>query len=91
MAPWGKEEVVGREEEEKDLHLLIQNQTVEFLDKGGGEGVEEDEPLDFKRDWDPRGRTRDNGEIRSVEVEDGLLTIVLGRIVPDHHQKKVWF
>jgi len=30
-------------------------------------------------------------EVRSVEFEDGLLTIVLGRIVPDHHQRKDWF
>jgi len=33
----------------------------------------------------------DETEIRSVEFTDGLLTIVLGRIVPTHHQRKDWF
>ena len=41
----------------------------------------------FTRSW----TLAEDTEIRSVEFEDGLLTIVLGRIVPDHHQKKVWF
>jgi HSP20 family molecular chaperone IbpA len=30
-------------------------------------------------------------EVRSVEFEDGLLSITLGRVVPEHHNKKVWF
>ena len=33
----------------------------------------------------------DETEIRSVEFTDGLFTIVLGRIVPTHHQRKDWF
>ena len=33
----------------------------------------------------------DETEVRSVEFEDGLLTITLGRIVPTHHQRKDWF
>ena len=41
----------------------------------------------FTRSW----TLAEDTEVRSVEFEDGLLTIVLGRIVPDHHQKKVWF
>ena len=27
-------------------------------------------------------------EVRSVEFEDGLLTVVLGKIIPDHHARK---
>ena len=41
----------------------------------------------FTRTWTLAEET----EVRSVVFEDGLLSIVLGRIVPDHHQKKVWF
>lgn len=41
----------------------------------------------FTRSW----TLSDETEIRSVEFEDGLLTIVLGKIVPDHHKRKDWF
>ena len=41
----------------------------------------------FTRSW----TLAEDTEVRSVEFEDGLLTIVLGRIVPEHHQRKVWF
>ena len=30
----------------------------------------------------------DDTEIRSVSLEDGLLTIELGKVVPEHHQRK---
>ena len=41
----------------------------------------------FTRSW----ALSDETEVRSVEFEDGLLNITLGRIVPEHHNKKVWF
>ena len=41
----------------------------------------------FTRTW----TLAEDTEVRSVEFADGLLTIVLGRVVPEHHQKKVWF
>ncbi len=41
----------------------------------------------FTRTWS----LSDETEVRSVEFENGLLTVVLGRIIPDHHQKKFWF
>ena len=41
----------------------------------------------FTRTW----TLAEDTEVRSVEFEDGVLTIVLGRIVPDHHQRKDWF
>ena len=41
----------------------------------------------FTRSW----TLSDETEVRSVGFEDGLLSIVLGRIVPDHHQRKNWF
>jgi len=38
----------------------------------------------FKRAW----TLSDDTEVRSVNFEDGLLIINLGRIVPDHHKRK---
>jgi len=41
----------------------------------------------FTRSW----TLSDETEVRSVVFEDGLLTILLGKIVPDHHKRKDWF
>ena len=41
----------------------------------------------FTRAW----TLSDDTEVRSVDFEDGLLTIILGRIAPTHHQRKDWF
>ena len=41
----------------------------------------------FTRAW----TLSDETEVRSVIFEDGLLTIELGKIVPDHHKRKDWF
>ena len=38
----------------------------------------------FKRAW----TLSDDTEVRSVDFEDGLLTVTLGRIVPEHHKRK---
>ena len=41
----------------------------------------------FTRAW----TLADDTEVRSVDFEDGLLIIHLGRIVLDHHKRKDWF
>ena len=41
----------------------------------------------FERSW----TLSDDTEIRDVNFEDGLLTIKLGKIVPEHHTRKDWF
>ena len=38
----------------------------------------------FTRSW----TLSDETEVRSVDFEDGLLSITLGRIVPEHHARK---
>ena len=38
----------------------------------------------FTRSW----TLSDETEVRSVDFEDGLLTITLGKIVPEHHKRK---
>ncbi len=41
----------------------------------------------FTRVW----TLSDDVEVKSVDFEDGLLTVDLGKIVPEHHQRKTWF
>jgi len=41
----------------------------------------------FTRSW----TLADDTEVRSVEFEDGLLSVTLGRVVPDHHKRRDWF
>ena len=41
----------------------------------------------FTRSW----TLSDETEVRSVSFEDGLLSVTLGRVVPDHHLRKDWF
>ncbi len=41
----------------------------------------------FKRAW----TISEDCEVRNVTFEDGLLTVELGKIVPEHHSRKDWF
>ena len=41
----------------------------------------------FKRAW----TLSDETEVRDVKFEDGLLSVTLGKIVPEHHARKNWF
>tara|TARA_B100000902_G_scaffold391700_1_gene442799 strand:- start:1218 stop:1655 length:438 start_codon:yes stop_codon:yes gene_type:complete len=41
----------------------------------------------FTRVW----TLSDETEVRQVEFEDGLLSVTLGKIIPEHHQRKTWF
>ena len=41
----------------------------------------------FTRVW----TLSDDTEVRSVDFTDGLLTIALGKVVPEAHQRKTWF
>ena len=38
----------------------------------------------FTRTW----QLSDETEVRDVKFEDGLLTVELGKIVPEHHSRK---
>ena len=60
------------------------------------EGIKEDKETDgefvhkglaqrsFKRSW----TLSDDTEVRQVSFTDGLLTVELGKIIPDHHARK---
>jgi hypothetical protein len=44
---------------------------------------------DWLNDLSPDlGTLSDDTEVRSVEFEDGLLAITLGKIVPEYHKRK---
>ena len=78
---------------EKELNVYTQDGKL-FV-----EGTREDskeETTYYNRGMAQRSFTRswtlsDETEVRSVEFEDGLLTVVLGRIVPEYHKRKDWF
>ena len=40
----------------------------------------------FNRSW----AISDDTEVRDVKFEDGLLTVTVGKIVPEHHARKNW-
>ena len=40
----------------------------------------------FERSW----KIVDDTEVQKVEFEDGLLTVKVGKIVPEHHARKDW-
>jgi molecular chaperone IbpA len=41
----------------------------------------------FTRVW----TLSDETEVRDVTFEDGLLTVTLGKIIPEAHKRKDWF
>ena len=67
----------------QDGKLFVEGQkedrecTTEYLHRGLAQ-------RSFTRSW----TLSDETEVRSVGFEDGLLTIHLGKIVPEHHQRK---
>ena len=71
------------------------HKTVNFLSKDKRKMLSPNE-LIFIEEWYQRSFTRswtlsDETEVRSVTFEDGLLVIDLGKIVPEHHQRKDWW
>ena len=80
LAGFGKKEVYVYTQDSK---LFVEGQKEDketesnYLHKGLAQ-------RSFTRSW----TLSDDTEVRSVAFEDGLLTITLGRIVPDHHKRK---
>jgi molecular chaperone IbpA len=63
------------------------------------EGKKEDKETDAKfihkglaqRSFTRQWTLADDTEVRSVSFEDGLLQVELGKVIPEHHQRKDWF
>jgi molecular chaperone IbpA len=81
LAGFKKEEIIVTTESGK---LFVEGQTekedVEYVHQGLAKRA-------FTRSW----TLSDDVEVRNVVFEDGLLTIHLKRIIPEHQQRKVWF
>ena len=81
LAGFKKEEIIVTTESGK---LFVEGQTekedVEYVHQGLAKRA-------FTRSW----TLSDDVEVRNVVFEDGLLTIELKRIIPEHQQRKVWF
>lgn len=81
LAGFKKEEIIVTTESGK---LFVEGQTekedVEYMHQGLAKRA-------FTRSW----TLSDDVEVRNVVFEDGLLTIELKRIIPEHQQRKVWF
>ena len=66
--------------------------TENFLSKGK-KNLKKIQQVMSIEEWAQRSFTRawtlsDDTEIRSVTFEDGLLSIQLGKVVPEHHARK---
>ena len=78
---------------EKELNVYTQDGKL-FI-----EGTKEESPEEttyYHRGVAQRSFTRswtlgDETEVRSVSFGNGLLTVELSKIVPEHHQRKDWF
>ena len=81
LAGFKREEIIVTTESGK---LFVEGQTekedVEYVHQGLAKRA-------FTRSW----TLSDDVEVRNVVFEDGLLTIELKRIIPEHQQRKVWF
>ena len=81
LAGFKKQEIIVTTESGK---LFVEGQTekedVEYVHQGLAKRA-------FTRSW----TLSDDVEVRNVVFEDGLLTIELKRIIPEHQLRKVWF
>ena len=78
---------------EKELNVYTQDGKL-FIEGTKEESAEE--TTYYHRGVAQRSFTRswslgDETEVRSVSFENGLLTVELSKIVPEHHQRKDWF
>ena len=79
----------------KEKEVKVYTQTGKLFVEGQKEDKEPDAKFihkglaqrSFTRQW----TLADDTEVRSVSFEDGLLAVELGKVIPEHHQRKDWF
>ena len=79
----------------KSKEVKVYTQTGKLFVEGKKEDKETDAKFihkglaqrSFTRQW----TLADDTEVRSVSFEDGLLSVELGKVIPEHHQRKDWF
>ena len=78
----------------KKKEVKVYTEFGKLVVEGNKEQKEEKDQLVFKglaqRSFQRSWGITDDTEVQKVEFEDGLLTVTVGKIVPDHHARKDW-
>ena len=78
----------------KKKEVKVYTEFGKLVVEGNKEEKEDKDQLVFKglaqRSFERSWRITDDTEVRSVNFEDGLLTVTVGKIVPEHHTRKDW-
>ena len=78
----------------KKKEVKVYTEFGKLVVEGNKEQKEEKDQLVFKglaqRSFQRSWGITDDTEVQKVEFEDGLLTVTVGKIVPEHHARKDW-
>ena len=78
----------------KKKEVKVYTEFGKLIVEGNKEEKEDKDQLVFKglaqRSFERSWGISDDTEVQKVDFEDGLLTVTVGKIVPDHHARKDW-
>ena len=78
----------------KKKEVKVYTEFGKLVVEGNKEEKEDKDQLVFKglaqRSFERSWRITDDTEVRSVNFEDGLLTVTVGKTVPEHQTRKDW-
>ena len=78
----------------KKKEVKVYTEFGKLIVEGKKEDKEDENQLVFKglaqRSFQRAWSISDDTEVQKVEFEDGLLTVTVGKIVPEHHARKDW-
>ena len=78
----------------KKKEVKVYTEFGKLIVEGKKEDKEDENQLVFKglaqRSFQRAWSISDDTEVQKVEFEDGLLTVKVGKIVPEHHARKDW-
>ena len=78
----------------KKTEVKVYTEFGKLVVEGNKEEKEDKDQLVFKglaqRSFQRAWGISDDTEVQKVEFEDGLLTVTVGKIVPEHHARKDW-
>ena len=78
----------------KKKEVKVYTEFGKLIVEGKKEDKEDENQLVFKglaqRSFERSWGISDDTEVQKVDFEDGLLTVTVGKIVPDHHARKDW-
>ena len=78
----------------KKTEVKVYTEFGKLVVEGNKEEKEDKDQLVFKglaqRSFTRSWGISDDTEVQKVEFEDGLLTVTVGKIIPEHHARKDW-